>query len=132
MPIIGSTILTGATLAATGGSPSTLSRTGQTVVNGVQVSDTAESDMRIRPTVTCKVRPAKLQVDGTWSKQKADYTVVMPKIAADGSVVFPVFRGSLEIHPEMSTAEITKLATWGAQVLFDSDFTNFVQNGATD
>jgi len=132
MPIKGATIVSGGTLAVTGGTSSTLTTSAQTVANGVQVQDAAVTDMRIRPTVTCKVRPAKLQVDGTWSKQKVDVTTVMPKIIANGTVAFPVHRQSLELHPEMTTAEIKKLADWGAQVLFDSDFTNLIQVGSVD
>lgn len=132
MPIKGATIVSGGTLAATGGASSTLSTTAQTVANGVQVADTAVTDMRVRPTVTCKVRPAKLLADGTWAKQKVDVTIVMPKLLSNGTIAFPVHRQSLEIHPENTTAEIKKLADWGAQVMFDADFTNLVQVGSVD
>lgn len=132
MTIRNSSILTGATLAATGGTASTLKTTGTTIPNGVQVCDTGVTDARIRPTLTFKTRPATLRNDGTWQKQKCEMTVVIPKIVASGKVEFPVLRQSIELHPEMTQAEIDKLASWGAQLLFDTDFADYRNNGSTD
>jgi hypothetical protein len=132
MPIKGATIVSGGTIAVTGGTSSTLTTSAQTIPNGVQVQNAAVTDMRIRPTLTAKVRPAKLQVDGSWSKQKVDVTIVKLKIIADGTIAFPVLRQSLELHPEMTTAEIKELCDWGAQVMFDADFTGLVQVGTVD
>lgn len=132
MAIRNATILTGATISATGGTSSTLKTTGLSVPGGVQVSDFGVSDIRLRPTITCKARPAQLQRDGSWSKQKVDYTIRIPKILADGSTSVNFASGTISVHPETTDAEITKIIAWNCQILFDSDFTDFVKNAVTD
>jgi hypothetical protein len=133
MPIKGGTILNTVTsFAPTGGTSVTLSTTGQTIANGVQVADMAVADFRVRPTITFKNRVATLQADGTWSKSKLDYTIVVPKVLASGKMAFPVARGSLECHPEMTAAEVTKLIQWSCQIWYDADFAAFLTTGAVD
>lgn len=132
MAIRNATILTGATISATGGTSSTLKVTGQKVDNGVQVADFSVTDIRLRPSITFKCRPAALQRDGSWSKQKADYTIRMPKLLADQSITINYARGSIEVHPESTDAEITKLSTWDAQLKFDPDFSDFVKSAVPE
>lgn len=132
MAIRNGSILTGATIAATGGTASTLKSTGLDVPGGVQVTDFSVADMRLRPTITFKSRPATLQRDGSWSKQKVDYTIRMPKVLADLSVTVNYASGTISVHPESTDAEITKLCAWNAQINFGSSFTDFVKNAVTD
>lgn len=132
MGVRNATILTGATLAATGGTSSTLSVTGVTVPNGVQIADFSVADFRIRPVVTVRSRVPALLKDGTWSKSKQQVSITIPKILANGSTTFPVRRIEIEDHPEMTDAEVTKLNQWAAQILFDADFTNFVKQGSLE
>lgn len=132
MAIRNATILTGPTISATGGTASTLKTTGLAVSNGVQVCDFGVTDIRLRPTITFKARPAQLQRDGSWSKQKVDYTIRMPKILADLSSTTNFANGTLSVHPESTDAEIAKLIAWNCQLLFDADFAEFFKNAATD
>lgn len=132
MSIRNATILTGATIAATGGTSSTLKATGAVIAGGIQVVDASITDIRLRPTITFKARPASLQRDGSYSKQKVDYTIRMPKLLADGTVGLNLSSGTLSVHPESTTAEIVKLCTWSSQIYFDTDFTDFVQSAVPE
>lgn len=132
MALRNATILTGATISATGGTASTLKATGLVVTGGVQVCDFGVADIRLRPTITFKSRPAQLQRDGSWSKQKVDYTIRQPKLLADGSTVVNFASGTISVHPETTDAELTKLISWNCQINFDADFTDFVKNAVTD
>lgn len=132
MAIRNATILTGATISAAGGTSSTLKVTGQKVDNGVQVADFSISDIRLRPSITFKCRPAAMQRDGSWSKQKAEYTIRMPKLLANGTIAINYARGSVEVHPESTDIEITKLITWDAQLKFDADFSDFIKSAVPE
>lgn len=129
MPISNATILDGTTCSAAGGSTKTLIVDGQTVSGGVHVIDTSVTDGRIRPSLTFKYRPATLNADGFYGKSKKDVSIVVPKILANTKIGFPLIRISLEDFPEMTAAEVDKLATWGAQVLFGTNFRNFILYG---
>lgn len=132
MALRNATILTGSTISATGGTSSTLKTTGVSIPGGVQVCDFSVTDMRLRPTITFKSRPAQLQRDGSWSKQKVDYTIRHPKLIADGTTVINFASGTTSVHPETTDAELTKLIGWNSQISFDADFTDFVKNAVTD
>jgi len=129
MPIKGATILTTPTITATGGTPSTLTETSLSIKNGVQVSDVSVADFRVRPTLTLKTRPPALQNDGSWSKGKTDFTLVIPLLRANGTTSFPLTRGEIETDVEMTDAQVTKLMQWTAQIWFDSDFTTALKGG---
>lgn len=129
MAIQNGTILTGATSAATGGTSSTLSLTGTNIVSGIQVADMSITDYRVRPFINFKYRNPTLK-NGVYSKSKAEAMIVIPKILASGLASFPLLRIGFEGHPEMLDAETVKILSWGAQLLFDADFTAFWKTGA--
>lgn len=118
-------ILEGATLSATGGVAVNFVPDGQSVVNGVHVVNSAETDFRIRENATFKYKPPALQADGEYSKAKNTALYVQPKILASGKTVFNLVEIRTEIHPEVSAADAAILRGQGAQLLFDSDVTSF-------
>jgi len=132
MPIKNGTILSGATISATGGTSSTLTSDGQTVQNGVHVIDASVTDFRVQPHITFKNRPAKVGSDGKWGKFKRENVLTIPKILADTSQGFPNIRVTLEGFPEMTQAEIIKLIDWQAQLFTDADFRSFWLSGAVE
>lgn len=132
MPISGATLLSGATLSATGGTAKTFSTVGETIANGKKVTDLSVADARVRPTVTCINRPSSLSALGVYSKAKRTIKLVIPRVNTAGVVQFPLLEIRLEDYPEMSAAEVTALVNYGAQLLFDADFANFIANGALD
>lgn len=132
MPISGATLLSGATLSATGGTSKTFSKVGETITNGVKVTDLSVTDSRVRPTITCINRPAVLSSLGKYSKGKRTAKLVMPKILTDTSIQFPLIEIRIEDHPEMSDAEVTALLTYAGQLCFDADFQNFMKYGTIE
>lgn len=132
MPIKGSTLLLNGSLAASGGTAKTFTEVGETIRNGVKVTDLSVADARIRPTITCINRPATLNSSGVYvSKDKRVLKLVWPRLAADGTINFPLGEIRLEFAADMTDAEKNSLIGYLAQTLFDSDFQQFLLNGAT-
>lgn len=131
MGVQNGTILTGATISASGGTSSTLTIDGLTVTNGIHIADMAVTDSRVRPHITLKTIPAPLDpVTKKYGKGKRSAVITMPRTNSDGLPGFPVVRISIEDFPEMSDAEVTKLLDWAAQLLFDSDYRPFFKTGS--
>lgn len=131
MGLQGATIMDGATISATGGTSKTLSVDGIPVTNGIHLSDFSVTDLRVRPNVTAKNRPAAYDKStGKWRKGKRELVITIPKLLADGSIEYPLIRIEIEDHPENTDAELVKLFTWASQIFFDADFTNFVKYGS--
>lgn len=132
MPIKGATLLLSGTLpVATGGTAKTFSEVGETIKNGVKVTDLSVTDARLRPTITCINRPAKL-VNGKYiNRDKKTVKIVVPKLLADGTIAFPLREVRIEDHPEMSDAEKAVLNSYMGQVFSDADLINFVLYGTT-
>lgn len=129
MAINGSSILSGATLAATGGSAKTFTIDGQIVANGVHASDMSVADFKLRPGLTFKARMPSKKSDGTWQKGKFSATLTVPKLKADTTVDFPLARVEMEFSDESTAAELLELRKQIAQVLFDSDYDQFWTSG---
>lgn len=132
MAIANSTILSGATVSASGGTSFTLSLDGQTAAGATHVANAAVTDFRVRPNAWFRSKIATLldKLKGTFSKGKRSVVYVRPKILSSGEVVYPLIRIELEDHPEMSTAEVAALVTEGAQFLTDGDFASFWHTGS--
>lgn len=131
MGLQNATILDGATVGATGGTSKTLSVDGIPVTNGIHLSDFSVADLRTRPNVTAKNRPAAYNKStAKWTKGKRELVLTFPKILADGSIEYPLVRIEIEDHPEQSDAELIKMFTWASQAFIDTDFTNFMKYGS--
>lgn len=132
MPIKGATLLLDGTITPSAGTSKTFTEMGETIKNGVKVADLSVVDARLRPTITCINRPAVLNGLGVYtSKDKKTVKIVMPKLLASGVIAFPLREIRLEDHPEMTEAEKRYLNSYAAQIMADSDFQQFILNGAT-
>lgn len=132
MPIKGASLLKTGAISATGGTSKTFTEVGETVKNGVKVSDLTITDARLRTTLTCINRPASLNSLGKYiSKDKKTMKLVQPKLLADGTIAFNIRDIRIEDHPETTDAEKADMNSYAAQCFFDSDFQQFVLNGAT-
>lgn len=132
MPISGATLLNGGTISVAGGTSKTFSEVGETIKNGKKVADLSVVDARVRPTITCVNRPASLNSLGIYiSKDKRTAKLVQPKVITSGALVFNVREIRAEDHPETTDAEKVVLDSYAAQLLSDSDFTQFFRNGST-
>lgn len=131
MAINGAVLKFGATLGTTGGTDVTFTQTGTQIPFGIETVDTTTSDPRLRKRITCSSRSSTYDsATNTWQKDKRDMRVSTPKALADGSVVFPLVRTAVELHPEMSDAEIDSLLSLAAQMLTSTAYRNFIKYGS--
>lgn len=131
MGLNGSTLLASATVSATGGTVKTYTTDGLKVNNGLHLIDASVADGRVRPSITVKSIPAKVNSDGkTWSNDKREVVVTNPKIITDLSTKFPNVRITLTSHPENTQTEIDLLCNLASQALFDADFSAFWRTGS--
>lgn len=129
MSISGGIINIGATLSQTGGTAKTLSSDFQAIPNGIHVVDNSQSDFRIRPNATFRIKPPTLQPDGSWSKMKHSFTYVEPALdAVTGKITFNLVRVEREVQPDLSAASQVNLLTTGCQLCIKSPFTLFWAN----
>lgn len=124
------TLMDGATFTVNGGTSKTLSVDGQQVTGGIHLQDASVTDFRTRPNATVKTKLPVLGSDGYYGKGKKSFTIVHPKVLANGKQGFPLIRIELEDYPEMSQAEVDKLLIWGTQILCDADFQTFWRTGS--
>lgn len=134
MAIQNGTVLSGAALAATGGTAKTLTLTAQKVNNGINVKDMSVADARYRPSWSFSSTPSVYDSKtGLWSKANKTASLSIPysvTILTGQIVQFPVIRVELRDFPDMTTAQITEHLNLMSQCLFDVDFTQFWINGA--
>lgn len=131
MPLKGATLISGATLSATGGTVKTFTEMGETLRNGIKITDLSVADARLRPVVSAVNRPAKLGPAGVYiSRDKRVIKLLFPKILASGAINFSIREIRLEDHPEVTDAEKAIIDGYTAQIMFDADFTAFRNNGS--
>jgi hypothetical protein len=116
-------------MSVTGGTAVDYDEDSVEVQNGVHVAD-MDKAFTVRPHLTLRARNPQLQADGTYSKGKRWYTLVIPKTLADGTTAFNLIRIEEEVHPETTEAEQLNLELQGAQLLSDSDLSDFRLNGS--
>jgi hypothetical protein len=116
----------------TGGTAMALSSDGTDVKNGKHVVDASETNFVVRSSLTLKTRNPQRLSDGSLTKAKRSGTVIVPKVLADGSVVYNLVRCEHEIHPETTPAEHTNILMLGAQFFTDSDLASFHLTGNLD
>lgn len=119
------TILKGGTPSVTGGTSQTFTPGPAVIVGGVVLQDTSVADFRIRPQLTVKAKLPALVSDGSYTKQKNSVTLSLPQILASGKTVFNLVRIEVEVHPELSSVNAAELRYNAAQLLYDTDLSNF-------
>lgn len=124
-------LLTGATVSASGGSALAFAEDGVSIQNGLHLMVPADADYQTRRQVTVKNRPPTLNAaTGVYGKDKKSVSIAHPLVLPDGKVVFNTIRIEREIHPLFPAASALELNKLGAQVLTDSDATDFWANGS--
>lgn len=127
------TLSVGATVAASGGTSTAFVPNGARVTGGIQIVDSTNTNAVTRASITLRtIKQAALDIiSGLFTgKVKRQAQLVRPKVTASGRVVFPLVRIEVEYSPENTDAEVTALLNEGAQLLVDSDFTNFWKIGS--
>jgi hypothetical protein len=135
MALSGISLLDGVTSNSfTGGTALVFEKDGTPVATGVHVSDTTETDLRLKKHITFKNVNTKLQSDGSFSKSRRSMVLTIPFELADGSISYQVFRGEIEFHPEFAAVagNLDNLRYFGAQVLTDSETDTYFDHGSVD
>ena len=124
-------LLTGATVSASGGSALAFAENGVSVTNGLQLIVPADADYQTRRSVTVKIKqPTVDPKTGVYSKDRKTMSLTLPMVLSDGKVVFNVIRVEREVHPSLSAANALELNKLAAQMLIDSDVTDFWAAGS--
>jgi hypothetical protein len=124
-------LLSGATVAATGGAALAFSDNGVSISSGLQLVVPSDTDFQTRRVVTAKVRPATLDAKtGEYGKDKKSLSLSKPIVLSTGRVVFNTIRVEREIHPSLSAAECLELNKLAAQMLVDTDCDGFWSTGS--
>lgn len=124
-------LLTGATIAASGGTALGFAANGVSIPNGLQLIVPGDADYQTRRSLTAKYRPSVVDPKtGSYGKDKKSITLVKPIVLTDGRVVFNTLRIEREMHPSVSAADCTDFNKIGAQLLTDSDTDGFWANGS--
>jgi hypothetical protein len=125
------TLLSGATLSATGGTSVAFSDDGVSIQNGLHLVVPADADYQTRRQATVKYRPPTLDPKtGVYGKDKKSISLALPMVLTSGQVVFNTVRIEREVHPSLSAADALDLTKMGAQLMFDTDTDNFWTAGA--
>lgn len=124
-------LLSGATVSATGGTALAFAEDGVSIQNGLHLIVPADADYQTRRQVTAKYRPPTLDPKtGAYSKDKKSISLALPLVLASGQVVFNTIRIEREVHPSLSAANALELCKLGAQMLADADTDAFWATGA--
>lgn len=119
-------LLTGATVSASGGTALAFADDGVSIQNGLHLVVPADTDYQTRRQATAKVKQPTLDTKtGAYGKDKKTISLTLPQVLTDGKVVFNVIRVEREVHPSLSAANALELNKLGAQLLVDADTTDF-------
>lgn len=125
-------LLTGATVAASGGSALAFADVANAIPNGVQLVVPADADYQTRRSSVFKYRaPTVDPKTGAYSKDSKSVTYVKPTVnAVTGKINFNLVRIIREVHPSLTAAECADLNKVAAQMLTDSDTDAFWATGS--
>lgn len=124
-------LLSGATVSASGGTALAFADDGQSIQNGVHLIVPADADYQTRRQATAKYRPPVLDTKtGQYGKDKKSICLAKPQVLTDGRVIFNTIRIEREVHPSLSAADAAELCALGAQLLVDADVTSFWATGS--
>lgn len=116
-------------MTVVGGSDQVFTEDGVVVPNGVHVAAASVADFRVRPHIGFRSKVPTF-TNGVYSKSKRWITYTQPKILADGSTVFNLFRSELEVHPETTEAEVIDLLMKSGQVSTSTASRDFLTKGS--
>lgn len=126
------TLLTGATVTASGGTTQTYGLTGQVINGGIEVIDASATDLRTAERVSFVSRMPKYNsTSGEYSKTKLTMVYKIPTVdAGTGLTYFNLGRIEVEVHPSLPAATQAQIWNKLAQLCVDSDTSSFRTTGA--
>lgn len=124
-------LLSAATVAATGGTALVFADDGVTIQNGVHLIVPSDTDYQTRRQLTAKFKQPTLDpTTGAYGKDKKTMCLSKPIVLTSGKVVFNTIRIEREVHPNLTAAEALELNNLGAQMLTDADAAGFWATGS--
>jgi len=129
MSLSNASVLSGATMAPSGGSAITFSSSG--ISNGANmIYCTSDTDLRTRRTMVASVKDPKPSTGAPNNSTQARATIVFksPLELDNGNVTVNTVRVEVAYDPETTSAELDELLVIGSQILNDSDFTAVFKN----
>lgn len=124
-------LLTAATIAASGGTALVFAEDGITVQNGLHLIIPADADYQTRRQATFKSRQPTLDAKtGAYGKDKKSVSYVEPILLADGKVVFNTLRIERDVHPSTPAAKLTDMNKVGCQLLTGTNVDPFWATGS--
>lgn len=125
------TLMTGASgMSVTGGDALSFGPSSDAIKNGIRVVDTGTTNLKEQADVTLTHKRPVLQSDGSYSKERWNVTIRVPKEMADGTVKVRKVNISVEDIVEASSAERLDLRLLAAQMFTDSDVANYYSHGS--
>lgn len=128
MPLSTASILSGATMAPSGGSALDFASAGQSKgVNTLYATD--DTDLRTRRSIVATTKDPKVSSSAPNGYTQARSTVVYkaPLVLDNGNVTVNTVRIEVSSDVETSTAEKTELLVIASQICNDADFVEFFQ-----
>lgn len=121
-------ILTGSSIAVSGGTAQTFSPDNLEVAGGVHVVDATVTDFRVRPQITFTAKSPTKKTDGSYTKEIRRAKLVLSYIDSAGIVQYDFVQ--VETSLSAGSENLPELRKKGAQLLIDSDTDKFFTVGS--
>lgn len=121
-------LLTGATVAFSGGTAQSFTPDNLEIPGGLHVVDMSVADFRIRPQITFKAKSPVKKTDGSYSKEIRSAKLVMSFIDANGVTQYDWVEVTTSLTP--GSTNLSELRKKGAQLACDTDTDNFYTIGS--
>lgn len=132
MPIQSASISLGATVSASGGTAEALQSLGGDSSNRVTSYDDADYKMRTEARFSVQRPVVKPAAPNGYTQKRSQTILVKPRLLANGNLTHDTITITVSTDVETSAANNSALRHEAAQLLVDTDFTNFWYSQSTD
>jgi hypothetical protein len=133
MTIQSSSINVDGTVATTGGTATSLKKLGSSLERfNSYLDDGSEFLTRTEIDFTIKEPKVSVGAPNGYTQQRSNVKILVPLVLDNGNLTVNTLTISLAVDHEMTDAEIESMLVLGAQILHDSDYSDFWKNQALD
>lgn len=131
MSLSNASVLSGATVAASGGSALPFASLGIRNESNTLYA-TGDADLRTRRQIVCSIKEPKVSAGAPNGYTQARRTMVFksPLLLDNGNITVNTVRVEFSYDVETSNAEVVELKSIGAQMICDSDFGDLIEDGS--